>query len=121
MISKINLLEKFQSFSEHWSPKVVGELNNQLIKIAKIKDEFIWHSHANEDELFMVIKGTLYMDFREGTQVLEPGELLVVPKGVEHRPRTDGGEVYIMMIEPASTLNTGNKINERTVEKLDWI
>lgn len=121
MVEKINLLEKFQLFSDHWSPKVIGALNGQLIKIAKIKDEFIWHSHAEEDELFLVVKGTLHMDFRDGTQVIQPGEILVVPKGVEHRPRTGGEEVFILMIEPATTLNTGNQVNERTVEELDWI
>lgn len=121
MVKKISLLEKFQLFSERWSPKVIGELNGQLIKIAKIKDEFIWHSHQKEDELFMVVKGRLIMDFRDGTQIVEPGELLVVPKGVEHRPRTNGEEVYILMIEPASTLNTGQVVNERTVADLDEI
>lgn len=121
MVKKINLLEKFQYFSDYWSPKIVGELNGQLVKVAKIKDEFIWHSHAEEDELFMVVKGKLYMDFHDGTQTVLPGELLVVPKGVEHRPRTDGEEVFILLIEPATTLNTGDKVNERTVDKLDWI
>lgn len=121
MIEKINLLEKFLLFSERWSPKIIGKLNGQLIKIARIKGEFIWHSHADEDELFIVVKGTLYMDFRDGLQTIRPGEILIVPKGVEHRPRTDGEEVFILLIEPATTLNTGDQRNERTVEKPDWI
>ncbi len=121
-MNTINILDKFQQFDEHWTPKILGELNGQLVKIAKIKDEFIWHSHAHEDELFMVFKGTLLMDFRDKTTVVKSGEMLIVPKGVEHRPRTNGEEVYILLFEPNTTLNTGGETNnEKTVEAPEWI
>ena len=117
----INLAQKYAKFNEHWTPKIIGELNDQFIKIAKVKDDFVWHSHDNEDELFIVQKGTLYMDFRDKTETINPGEIIVVPKGVEHRPRTNGEEVYILLIEPKSTLHTGNVINEKTVNRLERI
>lgn len=121
-MNAINILDKFQQFNEHWTPKILGELNGQHVKIAKIKNEFIWHSHDNEDELFMVFKGTLHMDFRDKTTEVNPGEMLIVPKGVEHRPRTNGEEVYILLFEPASTLNTGGETNdEKTVAAPEWI
>jgi len=120
-MKSINLSQKFEKFSEHWTPKIIGELNDQFIKIAKVKDDFVWHSHENEDELFIVQKGTLFIDFKDSTETIKPGELIIVPKGVEHRPRTNGEEVFIMLIEPKSTLHTGNVINEKTVTDLERI
>ena len=120
-MKKINLTEKFALFNELWTPKIIGELNDQYIKLAKVKDDFIWHSHDDEDELFIVQKGTLYIDFRDHTAVLNPGEIIVVPRGVEHRPRTNGEEVHIMLIEPKSTKNTGNITGEKTVTSLEKI
>ena len=117
----INLSQKFEMFSEHWTPKIIGELNDQFIKIAKVKDDFVWHSHENEDELFIVQKGTLFIDFKDRTETIKPGEIIIVPKGVEHRPRTNGEEVFILLIEPKSTLHTGNVIDEKTVTDLERI
>ena len=119
-MEKIILSEKFAQFHDHWHPRIIGELNGQYVKIAKIRDEFVWHSHEHEDELFMVIQGKLLMDFRDKTVEVVPGELLIVPKGVEHRPRTEG-ETQIMMIEPKSTVNTGGLVNERTRTDLEVI
>lgn len=105
----VNVKEKLTTFSEHWDPRIAGTLNGQMVKLAKIKGDFIWHSHEQEDELFWVIKGTLHLDFREKTVSLNEGEFIIVPKGVEHRPWTaNGEEVHIMLFEPASTLNTGD-------------
>lgn len=120
-MNKINVTEKYGQFNDYWNPRVIGELNGQHVKIAKIKDEFIWHSHEQEDELFLVWKGTLIMEFRDKTVEIAPGELLIVPKGVEHRPRTNGEEVWIMMLEPTSTVNTGSVENERTRKRLESI
>ena len=120
-MKSINLSQKFEKFSEHWTPKIIGELNDQFIKIAKVKDDFVWHSHENEDELFIVQKGTLFIDFKDSTETIKPGELIIVPKGVEHRPRTNGEVVFIMLIEPKSTLHTGNVIDEKTVTDLEYI
>ncbi len=117
----INLQEKYHKINEHWSPKIIGELNGQYVKLAKISGEFIWHSHENEDELFMVIKGTLFMDFRDRTEVVKQGEIIIVPRGVEHRPRTKNEEVQIMLFEPASTINTGAQENEFTKNNLEKI
>ena len=114
----INLPDKFARFHDHWNPRIIGELNDQHIKIAKIQGEFIWHQHQHEDELFMVIEGKLLMDFRDKTVVVLPGQLLLVPRGTEHRPRTEG-ETQIMMIEPKTTVNTGNVENERTRKELE--
>ncbi len=120
-MKKINLSQKFEKFSEHWTPKIIGELNDQFIKIAKVKDDFVWHSHDNEDELFIIQKGTLFIDFRDRTETIKAGEIIIVPKGVEHRPRTNGEEVFILLIEPKSTLHTGNVIDEKTVTDLERI
>ncbi|MEO6039106.1 MAG: cupin domain-containing protein [Saprospiraceae bacterium] len=117
----INLAAKFGQFNQFWTPKIVGELNGQYVKLAKGKDELIWHSHAEEDELFVVLQGTLIMEFREKTVEVGPGEILIVPKGVEHLPRTNGEEVWIMLIEPKSTKHTGEVIHEKTVQELDWL
>ena len=119
-MDKINLLEKFGLFSEHWSPKIVGELNGQQVKLAKLKGEFIFHQHENEDELFLVIKGMLKMEFRDKTVELNEGEVLIVPRGVEHKPVAEE-EVWVLLFEPASTLNTGNLVNERTKTLLETI
>ena len=118
----VNIKEKFNLFSETWTPKIIGELNGQYVKLAKVKDEFVWHSHENEDELFMIFKGTLFMDFRDGRTVeVKEGEILIVPKGLEHRPRTNGEVVYNLLFEPKTTLHTGNVESDRTVKELDWI
>jgi mannose-6-phosphate isomerase-like protein (cupin superfamily) len=119
-MEKINLRHKLDSFSEHWSPKVVAELNGQQVKLAKFAGEFVWHHHEAEDELFMVLKGRFRMDFRDCQVWLEEGEMLVGPRGVEHRPVAEE-EVQILLFEPASTLNTGNLQNERSVRQLDRI
>ena len=119
-MESINIAKKFTRIDDHWSPKIIGELNGQHVKIAKIQGEFIWHHHEEEDELFMVIKGHLYMDFRDRTVEVLPGEMLIVPRGVEHRPRALT-ETQIMMFEPATTLNTGNVLNERTRDNPDRI
>ncbi|GAA4498434.1 cupin domain-containing protein [Hymenobacter ginsengisoli] len=109
----ITLTDKFAQFEDLWNPRIIGELNDQHIKIARVDGEFIWHSHAEEDELFMVVQGKLFIDFRDRTEEILPGQVLVVPRGVEHRPRTDA-ETWIMMIEPKTTVNTGNVESERT-------
>ncbi len=119
-MDKINIEEKFSLFNDHWSPKVIGELNGQQVKLAKVKGEFVWHSHENEDELFYIIKGNLTLEFRDKTVELSPGEMYIIPKGVEHRPIAEN-EVHLMLFEPAATKHTGQVIHELTVEKLDWI
>jgi len=110
----IKLAEKLARIPDFWNPRIVGELNGQHVKLAKVKGEFVWHHHQNEDELFLVLKGNLHLEFRDGEVTLGPGELYIVPKGVEHRPVAPE-EVHLLMFEPASTLNTGNVKNERTV------
>jgi len=119
-MDKINLSEKFRLFSEHWSPKIIGELNGQQVKLVKLKGEFVFHQHDKEDELFMVIKGKFKMEFRDQTVEVNEEEILIVPKGVEHKPVAEE-EVWVLLFEPASTLNTGNVINERTKTKLETI
>lgn len=115
---KVNLADKFRQFSEHWQPRIVGELNGQHVKLAKLEGEFIWHKHDHEDELFLVIEGDLVIELRDGELQLGPGEFGIVPRGVEHRPVAER-EVHVMLFEPASTVNTGELRNERTVEKLE--
>jgi mannose-6-phosphate isomerase-like protein (cupin superfamily) len=119
----VNLNEKFSRFEERWHPYIVGELNDNYIKLAKLEGEFVWHKHDAEDELFVVLEGTLHMDFRDKTVSVKPGEILVVPKGVEHRPYTKGETVKLMLIEPKGTLHTGDTKTERTVDvsKQGWI
>ena len=119
-MQKVNLAEKLALFNDHWHPRIVGELNGQHVKLAKILGEFIWHKHENEDELFLVVKGRFRMEFRDRHAWLEDGDILIVPRGVEHRPVAEE-EAHILMFEPASTLNTGNVQNERTVAQLDRI
>ncbi len=120
-MNSINILQKFSKINEHWHPYIIGELNDSYVKLAKVKDEFVWHKHDNEDELFIIYKGTLIMDFRDKTVEVKTGEILIVPKGVEHRPRTNGEDVYIMLIEPKETKHTGETISEKTVTELEWI
>jgi len=121
-IESINISEKFSKFEKQWTPHIIGELNNQYVKLCKLKDDFVWHKHDEEDELFMVFKGTLLMDFRDGRTVeVGEGEILIVPKGVEHRPRTNGEIVYNLLFEPKSTAHTGNTESELTVNNQKWI
>jgi len=117
-MDKVNLFDKFNLFEEFWSPKIVGELNGQHVKLAKLKGDFVWHKHENEDELFYIVKGSLCMEYRDRKVFLHEGEFLIVPKGVEHRPVAND-EVWVMLFEPASTLNTGDVINEQTKPVLD--
>lgn len=117
-MDKINLLQKFTLFDDTWSPKIVGELNGQHVKLVKLHGEFVWHKHDYEDELFMVIKGVLKIEFHDRVEVLNESEILIVPRGVEHKPVADG-EVWVLLFEPATTLNTGNIRNSRTKEILD--
>ena len=119
-MEKINIKEKLSLFSDHWNPRIVGELNGQHVKAVKLKGEFVWHHHDHEDELFLVIKGKLKMEFRDKTVEINEGEFIVVPHGVEHKPVADE-EVHILLFEPASTLNTGNVENERTRKNLQKI
>lgn len=116
-MDKVNLREKLALFSEQWSPKIVGELNGQMVKLVKFQGEFVWHHHDNEDELFLVVGGRFRMDFRDRAVWLEQGEFIIVPRGVEHRPVAPE-EAHVLLFEPASTLNTGNVQNERTVTRL---
>jgi mannose-6-phosphate isomerase-like protein (cupin superfamily) len=117
---KVNLSEKFERIREYWSPKIAAQLNGQYLKLAKFKGEFPWHFHEKEDELFLVIRGSLTLQFRDGDVALEEGEFIVVPAGVEHRP-VAAEEVQAILLEPISTLNTGNVHNEKTIVELDWI
>ena len=119
-MDKINLAQKFNLFDEHWSPKIVGELNDSFIKLAKLKGEFDWHHHEQEDELFLVVKGQLMIKFRDKDVSLNAGELIVIPKGIDHLPIAVE-EVQVMLIEPKGTLNTGNVVTEKTKETLDRI
>ena len=121
-IESINIMKKFSLFEKKWTPQIIGELNEQYVKICKLKDDFVWHSHENEDELFMVFKGTLLMEFRDGRIVkVKQGEILIVPKGIEHRPHTNGDIVFNLLFEPKTTLHTGDVENELTIKELDWI
>jgi mannose-6-phosphate isomerase-like protein (cupin superfamily) len=117
-MTKVNLAEKFSRFTEQWSPKIVGELNGQMVKLVKFQGPFTWHHHDHEDELFYVVKGSFVMELRDGDIELKEGDFLVVPRGVEHRPNA-ASEAWIMLFEPATTLNTGNTENEFTKKTLD--
>jgi mannose-6-phosphate isomerase-like protein (cupin superfamily) len=116
-MDKINLAEKFSLFNDHFSPKVVGELNGQQVKLVKFKGEFVWHHHDHEDELFYVVKGSFDMHMRDKIVTIREGEFIIMPRGVEHKPVANE-EVEIMLFEPATTLNTGNVTNEKTVKEL---
>src|SRR6186997_2194666 len=120
MIERINLREKLSLFDAHWDPKIVGELNGQHVKLVKSQGEFVWHHHEHEDELFLVVKGKLTMEFRDKSVDINPGEFIIVPRLVEHRPVAEE-EVELLLFEPASTLNTGNVDNERTRKELEKI
>ena len=119
-MDKVNLHDKFAQFHDHWSPRIVAMLNGQQVKLVKFRGEFIWHHHENEDELFYVVKGSFDMHYRDGVVTLNEGEFLVVPKGVEHKPVAEH-EVWVMLFEPGSTLNTGNVLDEKTKTILDKI
>jgi mannose-6-phosphate isomerase-like protein (cupin superfamily) len=119
-MKKINIAEKLSQFSDHWNPRIIGELNGQQVKATKLKGEFFFHHHEHEDEMFLIVKGTLKMEFRDHTEIIKPGEFIIVPRGVEHKPVADE-EVELLLFEPASTLNTGNIENERTKKHLEKI
>jgi mannose-6-phosphate isomerase-like protein (cupin superfamily) len=116
----VNLVDKFSQFQDHFHPRVLGEINDFAVKAVKLKGEFIWHHHDREDELFLVVKGTLRMKFRTHEAIVREGEFVIVPHGVEHMPVADE-EVHIILLEPKTTLNTGNIVNERTVSQLERI
>jgi mannose-6-phosphate isomerase-like protein (cupin superfamily) len=131
MPDKVNLAQKFSQIHEYWKPYIAGELNGQLVKLDKLKGEFVWHHHENEDEMFLVVKGRFRIEFRDQniadknvratrTVSVEEGEFIVVPRGVEHKPVADE-ECWILLFEPASTLNTGNVENEFTLHELDRV
>ncbi len=117
MVTKINLAEKFSRFQDQWSPKIIADLNDCHVKLAKAQGEFVWHQHADEDELFIVIRGRLTIQLRDGEVALGPGEVVVIPKGVEHRP-VASDEVELMLIEPKAIRHTGDVVSERTVHEL---
>jgi mannose-6-phosphate isomerase-like protein (cupin superfamily) len=120
MLNKVNLRERFSRIPDHWNPRIVGELNGQHVKLARLHGEFTWHSHRTEDELFLVLEGILRMEFRDRTLDVEPGEFLIVPRGVEHRPVAEG-EVKVLLFEPAGTLNTGDADDPRTIADPEWL
>lgn len=119
-MEKVSLGEKFGRVREYWSPKIVGELNDSYVKVVKMRGEFLWHHHEQEDELFLVVKGTLRMRFRDREVRIREGEFVIVPRGVDHLPVADE-EVHVVLLEPKSTLNTGNVQNERTIKELERI
>ena len=120
MKEKVNVEEKFQLFDEYWSPKILGEVNDSFVKIFKAKGEFVWHSHENEDEFFLVVKGQLRIKLKDNEIILNPGEFFIVPKGVEHLPYTPE-EAHVLLLEPKEVLNTGNAESDKTVLNPDWI
>ena len=117
-MKKINISQKLAQFNDHWNPRIIGELNQQHVKIAKLKGEFTWHKHDEEDEMFLVLEGTLKIAFRDRTETIQENEIIIVPKGVEHKPIAEE-EVSIMLFEPVTTINTGDLDNERTRKKLE--
>jgi len=119
-ITKVNLQQEFAKIHEHWQPKIAGELNGQLVKLAKLQGEFVAHTHDEEDELFLVVSGTLLIELHDHTLEIQPGEFVIIPKGVEHKPIAKE-EVELLLFEPASTLNTGDKVNDMTLSELDRI
>jgi mannose-6-phosphate isomerase-like protein (cupin superfamily) len=114
----VNLAEKLSKVNDYWSPKIVGELNDSYVKVVKLKGAFVWHHHNDEDEMFLVVKGRMKMRFRDRDVLVSPGEFIIVPKGVEHLPEAEE-EVHIVLLEPKTTLNSGNVRNERTVVELE--
>ncbi|MDB2482927.1 cupin domain-containing protein [bacterium] len=119
-MKKINISQKLAQFNDHWNPRIIGELNKQHVKIAKLKGEFIWHKHDDEDEMFLVLEGTLKIAFRDRTETIQENEIIIVPKGVEHKPIAEE-EVSIMLFEPVTTINTGDLDNERTRKNLEYL
>ncbi len=119
-MEKVNLSEKFNLFEDFWSPKIVGELNDSYVKLVKFQGEFVWHKHEEEDEMFLVVKGEIVIRLRDGDVRLEEGEFVIIPRGVEHMPVAEE-EAHVLLLEPKSTLNTGNVTNERTVAELQHI
>ncbi len=119
-MDKVNLFQKFDLITEYWSPKIIGELNGQQVKLVKFQGDFVWHHHEQEDEAFFVMKGSFSMEFRDKIVEVKEGEMIVVPKGVEHRPVAKD-EVWVMLFEPATTMNTGNVVNEKTQTTLEKI
>src|SRR5918911_3181950 len=119
-MEKVNLAEKLALFDEYWQPKIVGELNGQQVKLVKFQGPFVWHHHETEDEMFMVLKGRFRMEFEDHQVWVEEGEFIIVPRGIEHRPVAEE-EAHVLLFEPASTLNTGDVRNERTVAELERI
>ena len=119
-INKVNINDKLAQFSDHWHPRIVGELNGQQVKLAKLKGEFVWHSHEQEDEMFLVIKGSFKMELRDKVLDIQEGEFIVIPKEVEHRPVAEQ-EVHIMLFEPASTLHTGTTESELSRNNQEWL
>lgn len=119
-MEKANLAQKFRLFQDYWSPKIVGELNDSYVKLVKLKGEFVWHHHENEDELFLVVKGRLLIKLRDRDIWLDEGEFVIIPKGIDHLPIAEE-EVHVVLLEPKSTLNTGNIRNERTIANLERI
>jgi mannose-6-phosphate isomerase-like protein (cupin superfamily) len=119
-VQAVNIAEKFNKFDDYWSPRILAEFNDSHLKIAKLKGEFVWHHHANEDELFLVIRGQLRIKLRDGEIRLGPGEFAIVPKGVEHQPVAEQ-EVQVLLVEPKSTLNTGNVTDGRTIANPQWV
>jgi len=116
----VNLEDKFSKFSDHWNPRIIGELNGQDVKIAKVKGEFVWHNHKDEDEMFLIIKGSIKIDFEDGLRTINAGEMIVIPKGVEHKPIAEE-EAWIMLIEPQSIKHTGEVEHELTVSECEKI
>jgi len=119
-VKKINLKEKLSLFHEHWTPKIIGELNGQYVKLAKVKGEFIWHKHDNEDELFLILKGSLVIELPGEKIILNEGEFFIVPRGVDHRPVAEE-EAHLLLFEPVLTAHTGDVVSEMTVKNQEWI
>ena len=119
-MDKVNIEDKFSQFDGHWQPKIVGELNGQYVKLAKLKGEFVWHQHEMEDEMFMVIKGQLLIKLRDRDVILNPGEFFIIPRGVEHIPMAEE-EVQVMLFEPKSVINTGDVQDERTLDTSEFL
>ncbi len=120
-INKVSLKEKFGRFNDYWKPKIIGEINDAHIKLVKIRGEFTWHHHDREDELFLVVKGRLLMQLRDGNITVNEGEFIIIPKGTEHCPASLSDEVHVLLMEPKTTLNTGNVVNDRTVAEPEHI
>ena len=119
-VQVVNIAEKLRQFEEHWQPKIVGELNDSYVKLVKFQGEFVWHHHDAEDELFLIVKGSMRMRLRDRDLMVRPGEFVIIPRGIEHMPVADE-ETHVLLFEPKTTLNTGNVSNERTVPKLERI